>query len=122
MRFSESIRLLRSFSLLGVVLCAVTAAHSGEQQPKFQSDTNFFGMDIRDFDLPEENPNLCYQACVEEKSCHSFTYLRPYGWGGTEPTAHCWIKYGIPTDVRHQSCCVSGIVRPGEDTPPHLST
>ena len=106
-----------SIILLGLALAAASAP-GGEDQPKFLTDTNLFGKDIRDFDLPEESPRLCYQACVEEKRCHAFTYLRPYGWPGAGAAAHCWIKYGVSTDVRHEHCCVSGIVRPGEDPPP----
>lgn len=93
-----------------VLLLANSPAHAGDDQPKFLSDTNFFGKDIRDFDLPEENPRLCYDACVAEKSCHAFTYLRPHGWPGAGPTPHCWIKTGVSSDVRHEPCCVSGVV------------
>jgi len=106
----------RSLALIGLTLFPIATARSGDQ--KFLTDTNLFGMDIRDFDLPEEDPRLCYDACVADKRCHSFTYLRPHGWPGAGATAHCWIKYGTPTDVRHENCCVSGIVRPGEDAPP----
>jgi len=115
-RESTNIQALWRCTVL-LTLMLVPVAGQGGDEPQFQTDTNFFGMDIRDFDLPEENPRLCYDACVAEKHCHAFTYLRPHGWGGAGSTAHCWLKYGIPSDVRHEPCCVSGIVRPGEDPP-----
>jgi len=113
---STDIQAVWRWSVL-LTLMLVPAAGQGRDEPKFQTDTNFFGMDIREFDLPEESPQLCYDACVAEKRCHAFTYLRPHGWAGAGSTAHCWLKYGISTDVRHGPCCVSGIVRPGEDPP-----
>ena len=112
------LRLRRSLVPVGLVLLLVAPARSGDKEPKFLTDTNFFGKDIRDFDLPEESPRLCYQACVEDQHCHAFTYLRPYGWPGAGSQAHCWLKYATPADVRHERCCVSGVVRPGEDPPP----
>jgi len=115
-RFTDMQAVWRWSLLLTLML--VPVAGQGGDEPKFQTDTNFFGMDIRDFDLQEESPRLCYDACVAEKRCHAFTYLRPHGWGGAGSAAHCWLKYGVPTDVRREPCCVSGIVRPGEDPPP----
>jgi hypothetical protein len=100
--------------LIILALSLVSGARGGDQ---FETDTNRFGKDIRDFDLEEESPRLCYDACVADKHCHSFTYLRPHGWPGAGDKAHCWLKWGVPAP-RHELCCVSGIVRPGEDPPP----
>ena len=65
------------------------------------------GQDYRDFDLPEPGATHCASACLGEKTCRAFTYLKP---GVEGPKAHCWLKTGVPDSVA-SSCCISGVVK-----------
>jgi predicted phosphoadenosine phosphosulfate sulfurtransferase len=73
----------------------------------FEPNTDRYGMDIRDFDVPS-NSKLCYNACQEDQRCRAFTFKKA---PDNHSSAHCWIKYGIPA-AKYDQCCVSGIVRP----------
>jgi hypothetical protein len=95
--------------LSGLALLLLLTCPSRSRAQQFEPDTNRFGMDIRDFDLPS-NSQLCYNACRDEQRCRSFTFRKPNGWPGAGPSAHCWLKYGIPA-AKVDKCCVSGIVR-----------
>jgi len=83
---------------------------------ELEQNTNRFGLDFKDFDLPSPDPQLCRKACVDDDQCRAFTYLKPYGWTGAGPAAHCWLKNGAP-EAKSDPCCVSGVVRPQEPVP-----
>jgi hypothetical protein len=63
------------------------------------------GMDYRNFDLPEANPELCWDACLEDPDCAACTYVKP---GVQGPNARCWLKHGVPEPVTND-CCISGV-------------
>ena len=92
--------------LLFFVFCTLSLAASAQN---FEVNTNRFGGDFRDFDLPQPNPRMCYEACAHDNRCQSFTYRKPFGWQGAGPTAHCWLKEGLPPP-RSDHCCISGQV------------
>ena len=118
-KFPRSRFIITRLALLLFLLYLPRASPAQELEP----DTNRFGLDFKDFDLPSPDPQLCRKACVDNDQCRAFTYLKPYGWNGAGPAAHCWLKNGIP-DAKTDPCCVSGLVRPQEpapqkDPPPH---
>jgi hypothetical protein len=70
-----------------------------------EADTNRPGMDYKDFDLSEANPELCRSACLADPQCLAYTYVKP---GIQSDSAHCWLKSGAPP-AYPDTCCVSGI-------------
>lgn len=117
--FSRSRFTIPRLALLVLLLHLPCATPAQE----LEQNTNRFGLDFKDFDLPSPDPHLCSKACVDNEQCRAFTYLKPYGWKGAGPAAHCWLKNAIP-DAKADPCCISGVVRPQEpapqkDTPPH---
>jgi hypothetical protein len=67
------------------------------------------GMDYSNFDLSKADPELCWQACLEDSRCVAFTYVKP---GIQASNARCWLKYDVPDPVT-DDCCISG-VKPSE--------
>jgi len=96
-----------------VFVCHLPHASFGQ---KLEEDTDRHGEDFRDFDLPSPDPVLCWNACVEEAHCRSFTYLKPNTGPGSPQIAHCWLKSGIPA-AKHDPAFVSGVV-PEKTRPP----
>jgi len=70
-----------------------------------EDNTNRRGGDYRDFDVRDNNPNQCRDACQNDPKCRAFTYMRPSYWG---PNAHCFLKQSVPPPVQ-ESCCLSGV-------------
>jgi len=62
------------------------------------------GSDIRNFDLPEDNHDLCRGACLSDNRCRAWTYVRR---GHQGPRPRCWLKNTAPAP-RDNPCCVSG--------------
>ena len=76
---------------------------------QFDPNTDRWGMDFRDFAVPE-NPRACLAACRTEPRCRAFTFRTAavaYG------RPHCWLKSDIPP-ARFAQGTTSGIVRPKE--------
>jgi hypothetical protein len=66
------------------------------------------GGDYRNFDVARSPTGAsCKEACEADKSCRSWTYVRP-GYAG--PAARCFLKDKIPRP-RPKPCCISGVVR-----------
>jgi hypothetical protein len=63
------------------------------------------GSDIRNFDLPRADPDLCQRACADNPACRAFTFVRP---GVQGPNARCRLKNDVPRAVPN-GCCVSGV-------------
>lgn len=70
-----------------------------------EADTDRPGMDYKDFDLSEANPELCRSACLADPQCLAYTYVKPEI---QDDSAHCWLKSGTPP-AYPDACCVSGI-------------
>ncbi|MFZ0417940.1 MAG: PAN domain-containing protein [Candidatus Sulfotelmatobacter sp.] len=104
--FQRTVRLSLLTQLLGLAFFLLLCPSSICAQ-NFEPNTDRYGMDIRDFDLPS-NSLLCYNACRDDQRCRAFTFKKPPAPGAP---AHCWIKSGIPA-ARFDRCCVSGVVRP----------
>jgi 1-phosphatidylinositol phosphodiesterase len=71
----------------------------------FEQGVNRRGMDYRNFELRQPDPQVCRNECLREPRCAAFTYVHP---GVQGPTAHCWLKDGVPNPTA-ESCCVSGV-------------
>lgn len=71
-----------------------------------EANTDRPGLDIRGFDLPAADPNLCLKHCEANSGCKAWTYVKPNTIQGPQP--RCWIKHGIPDPVSNP-CCISGI-------------
>ena len=63
------------------------------------------GMDYTSFDLPNADPELCMQACLDDANCVAFTYVKP---GEQGESARCWLKSGVPEPIV-DDCCISGV-------------
>jgi hypothetical protein len=113
----QSAALFRNLSIprLAILLLLLHLPCASPAQ-ELEQNTNRFGQDFKDFDLPSPDPQLCRKACVDDDQCRAFTYLKPYGWRGAGPVAHCWLKNGTP-NAKSDPCCVSGVVRPQEPVP-----
>ena len=87
---------------LFVIALILVAPSATAQEPGI----NLPGSDLRPgFALPQDDPNLCKQACENDPACKAYTYVRP-GYQG--PKARCWLKSAVPQRQRND-CCVSGI-------------
>lgn len=75
--------------------------------PPPELTTNRPGGDYRNFELSVANSNNCRLACVGDKNCVSYTYVKP---GVQGPKAHCWLKASAPAS-KHDECCSSGVIR-----------
>ncbi len=69
-------------------------------------NTDRFGSDYRNFNLPYPDYRLCRDACMKNKKCKAWTYVKPYTLQG--PQARCWLKNSVPKAV-HNPACVSGV-------------
>jgi hypothetical protein len=49
---------------------------------------------------------LCRSACLNERQCRAWTYVKP---GHQGPTARCWLKTVAPAPQAN-SCCTSGFI------------
>jgi hypothetical protein len=93
------------FGGLAILLMLCSSACSAQLEP----NTDLWGMDFRDFAVPE-NPRACLDACRAEPRCRAFTFRTAavaYG------RPHCWLKSDIPP-ARYAHGATSGIVRPEE--------
>ncbi len=65
------------------------------------------GSDYRDFDLRAPDPQICGQACLGDKSCVAWTFVRE---GVQGPSPRCWLKNAVPAP-QPSDCCTSGIIQ-----------
>jgi hypothetical protein len=77
------------------------------QKHGFEMNTNRYGEDYRDFDIPVADPQLCADACAQESECKAWTMVKP-GIQGEQ--AKCWLKSKVPPPERDE-CCISGLKR-----------
>ena len=74
-------------------------------KPTLEHNTDRFGADYRDFDLPTDaSPQVCQQECLKEDRCRAFSYEKGQN-------SHCWLKDDVP-EQRNKTDLVSGVVRP----------
>jgi hypothetical protein len=66
------------------------------------------GGDYKNFDYPEQSPEICKTACEGDNRCRAWTYLRP-GYG--TPISRCYLKEHVTRPRPQQPCCISGVVR-----------
>lgn len=80
-------------------------------QDKFTVENNIDrpGGDYKDFDLSEAKYQQCQNACANDSSCQSYTFVRP-GVQGSK--ARCWLKNTVPASGE-SSCCISGVKKGG---------
>jgi hypothetical protein len=88
-------------------------------RPGTEQNTDRPGGDFNRFVMPSPNPDVCRNACISDRRCRAWTYVRP---GVQASQAVCWLKSVIPNPVPN-TCCVSGVVRgtgssPGSSPPP----
>ena len=68
-------------------------------------DSDRPGMDYKNFELDNPDPELCRDACANDPNCQAYTYVKP-GIQGAK--ARCWLKKTVPP-ARSNNCCVSGV-------------
>ena len=89
-----------------VAMSAPTASTESPLYGELEKDVNRLGSDFRDFDLDQDDPELCKTACDEDAKCKAWTYVHP-GWQGQK--ARCWLKDPVPLPRKDEPCCVSGV-------------
>lgn len=76
------------------------------QAQAMQWDTVRPGFTYRSFNLRTAMPGVCQRACLNDRRCRSWTYVKPYTLYGAR--SRCLLKDAVPR-VRHDRCCVSGV-------------
>lgn len=64
------------------------------------------GSTFRSFNLRVAAPEACRNACLNNRYCRSWTYVKPYTLYGARP--RCLLKNAVPRP-RYDRCCVSGV-------------
>jgi hypothetical protein len=64
------------------------------------------GATFRSFNLRVAAPEVCQRACMNDRRCRSWTYVKPYTLYGARP--RCLLKSAVPAP-RRDRCCVSGV-------------
>jgi len=82
---------------------AAALAQTSTQEPNVDRP----GSDYRDFDLRAPDPQICGQACLGDKSCVAWTFVRE---GVQGPSPRCWLKNAVPAP-QPSDCCTSGIIQ-----------
>ncbi|MDO8419330.1 MAG: PAN domain-containing protein [Rubrivivax sp.] len=77
----------------------------GASQYVMEENTNRFGDDYTDLDLPAPDPALCAQACKDDAKCKAWTYVKP---GVQVDGARCWLKDKVPPPSPEENC-ISGV-------------
>jgi hypothetical protein len=72
---------------------------------QWEPQTDRPGSNFRDMELRAPQPELCRDACRNERQCRAFTYVRP---GVQGPNARCYLKDAVPP-ARPADCCLSGV-------------
>lgn len=98
--------LLILFILAGTLLCWHPFSFSQPIQLPLEHGVDRPGSDFRNFALQNANPGLCRSACVNDRQCRAWTYVKP---GHQGPQARCWLKTGAPPP-QSSSCCTSGVI------------
>ena len=93
-----------AFVVLAAALMMSFSCQAFGQWP-VEYDVDRKGGDIRSFWLAEAKYQLCEYACVQEKGCKAYTYVKP---GVQGPQAKCWLKNYKARKVPNQTCCISG--------------
>ncbi|MEZ5923812.1 MAG: caspase family protein [Hyphomicrobiaceae bacterium] len=83
-----------------------TAGATERAFTSFESNTDRPGGDYASLKLSEPDALACQKLCAEDQRCLSWTYVAP-GYQGT--SAVCWLKNAVPTGVRRDVCCTSGV-------------
>ena len=78
---------------------------------RMDMDTDRYGSDYANFNLPAANPQLCQQRCEGDPNCRAWTYVKP---GQRGPSASCYLKNPAPAPTRN-GCCISGAVKRASD-------
>jgi hypothetical protein len=109
MRFSFFIVIVAAFILAGFFAVNglnITHASAGSiSKYAMEKNTNRYGEDYKDFDLPSPDPALCAAACMGEARCKAWTYVKP---GVQGDSARCWLKDKVPPPTPDENC-VSGV-------------
>ena len=64
------------------------------------------GATFRSFNLRVAAPEACRDACLNNRYCRSWTYVKPYTLYSSRP--RCLLKDAVPPP-RRDRCCVSGV-------------
>ncbi len=70
-----------------------------------EHNTNRNGSDYRNFPLNEPDYKFCMKACLNDRECKAWTYVKP---GVQGRKAHCWLKNAVPRPQRDTNC-ISGV-------------
>lgn len=107
-------RISRSLNLAAVIAFFCMASLSGfsgqalgQGALSVEYDVDRMGSDYHSFALPEAKYELCYNACLQDRKCKAYTYVKPFeGY-----PAKCWLKNSKPMPIPNRTCCISGVSR-----------
>jgi hypothetical protein len=99
----SSNRALRVSQITFAVFAAFASLASAEVT--LQPGTDRMGSDYKGFALDDADPALCQQACLDDDTCKSYTYVNP---GIKGPQAMCYLKNAVPPATEDE-CCTSGM-------------
>jgi hypothetical protein len=89
---------------MSLILLSVTAL---AQSSTFEPRVDRPGMDYRNFTPRNPDPEDCRDACLAERRCRAWTFVRA---GIQGPAPVCWLKDRVP-EAQGNDCCTSGIIR-----------
>jgi hypothetical protein len=76
--------------------------------PTDQVGVDRYGSDLRSFDVPSDQIEICQSECANDPHCAAYSYIGPNPQAGIN--AHCWLKSEVPTPILN-SAAHSGIFR-----------
>ncbi len=100
------------FLIIGLCYVVMAFAYDTVGVNNYEYNIDRPGYDYRNFDLPENDPSLCKQACDSDPKCKAWTFVKP-GYQGPYP--RCWLKYTVPGPVQNKYT-VSGVKKRDENT------
>lgn len=83
-----------------------TKSRTVRNMAKMEENLNYFGGDMKNFVVAEDDPLLCLDSCSKDINCKAWTYGKPVP--GKRPVAMCWLKNTI-SERRENDTTISGI-------------
>ena len=90
------------------LLCLTATAGKSVADSTFEPNIDRYGSDYRHLDLARPVPDSCMKACLGDRKCRAWSYVRPEDTGGK--FARCWLKNAVPPATVDE-CCTSGVIQ-----------
>jgi hypothetical protein len=90
------------------LLCLLEIVGTSLAQSTIEPRTDRYGSDYRHLDVAQSTPADCMKACLGDRRCRAWSYVRAEDSGG--PVPQCWLKDAVPA-AQGDDCCTSGIIQ-----------